>query len=54
MLVALTSGAAAFLPWGWRPQLVVAVWNSAMFPLEIVVGGHGTLLELARARRAWA
>ncbi len=48
VLVALTSGAAAFLPWGWRPQLVVAVWNSAMFPLEIVVGGHGTLLESSR------
>jgi len=48
VLVALTSGAAAFLPWGWRPQLVVAVWNSAMFPLEIVVGGHGTLFESSR------
>jgi PAS domain S-box-containing protein len=48
VLVALTSGAAAFLPWGWRPQLVVAVWNSAMFPLEIVIGGHGTLRESSR------
>ena len=48
VLVALTAGAAAVLPWGWRPQAVVALWNSAMFPLEIVVGGHGTLLDNSR------
>ena len=48
VLVALTSGAAAFLPWGTRPQAVVALWNSAMFPLEIIVGGHGTLLDSSR------
>ncbi|MFN8643006.1 MAG: PAS domain-containing sensor histidine kinase [Candidatus Binatia bacterium] len=48
VLVALSAGAAAFLPWGWRPQAVVAVWLSAMFPLEIVVGGMGPLHESSR------
>src|SRR5512143_971136 len=48
VLVALTCGAAAFVPWGGRPQTVVALWNSAMFPLEIVIGGHGTLLDSSR------
>jgi PAS domain S-box-containing protein len=48
VLVALTAGAAAFVPWGVRPQVVVAIWNSAMFPLEIVAGGHGTVLDSSR------
>jgi PAS domain S-box-containing protein len=48
VLVALTSGAAAFMPWGWRPQALVAAWSSAMFPLEILIGGHGTLLDSSR------
>jgi PAS domain S-box-containing protein len=48
VLVALSAGAAAFLPWGWRPQAVIALWNSAMFPLEILIGGHGTLFESSR------
>ena len=48
VLVALAAGAAAYLPWGWRPQVVVAVWNSAMFPLEILAGGHGPLHDSSR------
>jgi PAS domain S-box-containing protein len=48
VLVALTAGAATFVPWGRRPQAMVALWNTAMFPLEILIGGHGTLLESSR------
>ena len=48
VLVALTSGAAAFMPWGWRPQALIAAWSSAMFPLEILLGGHGSLLDSSR------
>jgi PAS domain S-box-containing protein len=37
LLAALTLIPGVFVPWGWQPQLVVAVWNAAIYPLELMI-----------------
>ncbi|MBX3024047.1 HAMP domain-containing histidine kinase [bacterium] len=47
VLVSLAAGTAVFVPWGARPQVVVALWNSAMFALEVLVL-YGALHDRSR------
>jgi PAS domain S-box-containing protein len=48
LLAALTLIPAVFVPWGWQPQLVLALWNVAIYPLELLVAEGSRPLSHSR------
>ncbi len=48
VLVSLTMGTAAFIPWGWQAQLAQVLMNAAAFPLEVTLTTGALPLSVSR------
>ena len=51
LLAALSLIPGVFVPWGWRAQAVVAVFNAIAFPMELMLAEH--MSPVARSREVF-